>query len=82
MLYPPATLLIVDDEPSIRESLSLVLTEIGYSVRSAEDGFSALREIVNEAPDCCSPISICPVSPVSSCSPRFGAVFPPSGRLP
>ena len=46
-----ATLLIVDDEPSIRESLSYVLTEIGYRVRSAEDGFSALREIQNEAPE-------------------------------
>jgi CheY-like chemotaxis protein len=47
----PATLLIVDDESSIREALSLVLTEIGYSVRSAEDGFSALREIRNEVPE-------------------------------
>jgi DNA-binding NtrC family response regulator len=46
-----ATLLIVDDESSIRESLSQVLTEIGYRVRSAEDGFSALREIMNEAPE-------------------------------
>jgi CheY-like chemotaxis protein len=45
-----ATLLIVDDEPAIRESLSQVLTEIGYSVRFAEDGFSALREIHNEVP--------------------------------
>jgi CheY-like chemotaxis protein len=44
-------LLIVDDEPSIRESLSLVLTEIGYSVRAAEDGFSALTEIRMEIPD-------------------------------
>ncbi len=44
-------LLIVDDEPSIRESLSCVLTEIGYSVRSAEDGFSALIEIRVEIPD-------------------------------
>lgn len=46
----PATLLIVDDEPAILESLFQVLTEIGYSVRSAEDGFSALREIHNEVP--------------------------------
>jgi CheY-like chemotaxis protein len=46
-----ATLLIVDDEASIRMSLSHVLTEIGYSVRSAEDGFSALAEIRNEIPD-------------------------------
>ena len=51
MPNPQATLLIVDDESSIRESLSQVLTEIGYSVRSAEDGFSALREIRNEVPE-------------------------------
>jgi DNA-binding NtrC family response regulator len=32
---PLATLLIVDDEPSIRNSMAQVLTEIGYLVRSA-----------------------------------------------
>ena len=46
-----ASLLIVDDEPSIRESLSFVLTEVGYSVRATEDGFSALIEIQKEIPD-------------------------------
>ncbi|MGA3010021.1 MAG: response regulator [Terracidiphilus sp.] len=46
----PATLLIVDDDPSIRELLSQVLSEIGYSVRTAEGGISALREIQNEVP--------------------------------
>jgi CheY-like chemotaxis protein len=46
-----AKLLIVDDEPSIRTSMSLVLTEIGYWVRSAEDGFSALVEMRKELPD-------------------------------
>jgi CheY-like chemotaxis protein len=46
-----ARLLIVDDEPSIRMSMSLVLAEIGYPVRSAADGFSALVEIRHEAPD-------------------------------
>jgi CheY-like chemotaxis protein len=45
-----ATLLIVDDEPSVRESLSYVLAEIGYRVRSAEDGFSALYEMRQEVP--------------------------------
>jgi CheY-like chemotaxis protein len=44
-------LLIVDDEPAILLSLSQVLTEIGYCVRSAEDGFAALREIGNEVPE-------------------------------
>ncbi len=44
-------LLIVDDELSVRESLSFVLAGIGYSVRVAEDGFSALTEIRTEIPD-------------------------------
>ena len=44
-------LLIVDDEPSIRTSLSQVLAEIGYRVRTAEDGFSALIEMRKEIPD-------------------------------
>lgn len=44
-------LLIVDDEPSIRTSMSHVLIEIGYRVRTASDGFSALQEIRQEIPD-------------------------------
>ena len=48
---PLAKLLIVDDELSIRTSMAQVLTEIGYRVQSAEDGFSALVEIRNEIPD-------------------------------
>jgi CheY-like chemotaxis protein len=44
-------LLIVDDEPSIRSSMSHVLAEIGYGVRCAEDGFSALGELRKEIPD-------------------------------
>jgi CheY-like chemotaxis protein len=44
-------LLIVDDEPSIRASMSQVLNAIGYQVRSAEDGLSALDEIRTEVPD-------------------------------
>jgi DNA-binding NtrC family response regulator len=45
-----AKLLIVDDELSIRTSLSQVLTEIGHCVRSANDGFAALLEIRQEIP--------------------------------
>jgi CheY-like chemotaxis protein len=44
-------LLIVDDEELIRISLSHIFTELGYSVRSAEDGFSALFEIRQAIPD-------------------------------
>lgn len=46
-----ARLLIVDDERAIRTSLSCVLAEIGYMVRTAEDGFSALVEIAKEPPE-------------------------------
>ncbi len=46
-----ASMLIVDDKSSVRTSLSLALTEIGHSVRSAQDGFSALRELREEIPD-------------------------------
>ena len=44
-------LLIVDDEPSIRTTMSYVLNEIGYRVRTAEDGYSALHELRQEVPD-------------------------------
>jgi len=44
-------LLIVDDEVSLRASLSQIFTTFGHSVRSAEDGFSALGQIRNEMPD-------------------------------
>ncbi|HVC48050.1 MAG TPA: response regulator [Terracidiphilus sp.] len=50
---PDATkrLLIVDDEECIRTTLSLVFAELGYQVRTALDGFSALRKIRLENPD-------------------------------
>jgi CheY-like chemotaxis protein len=44
-------LLIVDDDASVRMSLSQIFTEFGHTTRSAEDGFSALREIRTEIPD-------------------------------
>ncbi|MGO4457280.1 response regulator transcription factor [Streptomyces sp. NBC_01276] len=43
------SVLVVEDDPSIRQSLIEVLAEQGYAVRSAADGFGALRE-VTQAP--------------------------------
>ena len=43
--------LIVDDELSVRTSMSQLLTEVGYRARTAEDGFSALVELRKEVPD-------------------------------
>ena len=44
-------MLVVDDDPAIRNILSVVLGEIGYQVRAVEDGFAALIEIRKDAPD-------------------------------
>ncbi|WP_263379934.1 response regulator [Granulicella paludicola] len=38
-------LLVVDDEPQIRTVMEQVFTQLGYSVRTASDGFSALRQL-------------------------------------
>jgi len=51
MREPRGTLLIVDDDPVIRASMHVCLTEIGYKVRLAKDGLDALIAISEEAPD-------------------------------
>jgi two-component system response regulator AtoC len=39
------TVLVADDEPSLRHILTLVLTDRGYEVRAVADGDEALREL-------------------------------------
>ena len=51
MLYMPEKLLIADDDISILTVLSQHFSELGYCVRCAEDGSSALSEIEKELPD-------------------------------
>ena len=45
------SLLIVDDDPSIRFSLCEIFRCMGHAVRTAEDGFCALHEIGSSIPD-------------------------------
>ena len=45
------TILVVDDEPSIVEIVTLYLQRAGYTVRSAADGHAALRALTAEKPD-------------------------------
>jgi DNA-binding response OmpR family regulator len=45
------TILVVDDEPSISEVVSLYLQRAGYTVRLAHDGRSALAELTRALPD-------------------------------
>jgi CheY-like chemotaxis protein len=48
---PSTEILVVDDDPDLRQLLSLVLLKLGYTVRSVEDGFSALAAIRTTVPD-------------------------------
>ncbi|MFD0690176.1 response regulator transcription factor [Actinomadura fibrosa] len=47
----PARILIVDDEPAVRESLSSSLQFEGYEVAEAADGVTALERVEAERPD-------------------------------
>jgi len=48
-MYP--SILIVDDEPSIRQSLSGLLTDEGFIVSTAANGYEAMKIIEAESPD-------------------------------
>ncbi|MGW6500140.1 response regulator [Nonomuraea angiospora] len=48
---PAAKVLVVDDEPNIRELLSEALELNGFTVRTASDGRRALAEVARERPD-------------------------------
>ena len=45
------TILVVDDEPNVRQYLSTVLEDAGFNVVSAGDGVEALEIIKRKAPD-------------------------------
>jgi DNA-binding response OmpR family regulator len=47
----PATVLIVEDDPSLRQLYEKVLTLEGYAVIAAEDGVEALRHVETVAVD-------------------------------
>jgi two-component system response regulator MprA len=44
-------LLVVDDDPSVREALALVLDLNGFEVATAADGREAIRTLAHESPD-------------------------------
>jgi DNA-binding NtrC family response regulator len=51
MLNNQGKLLIIDEDVSVRTSLSLVFSALGYCVRSSEDGRSGLSELTKDIPD-------------------------------
>lgn len=48
---PRKVVLVVDDEPSVRESLAMLLSDEGYDVSTAEHGFDALLQLKRRTPD-------------------------------
>jgi CheY-like chemotaxis protein len=50
-LSDPKTILLVDDEPSIRILSGALLSRAGYDVMVAADGFEALQKIREKLPD-------------------------------
>ena len=44
------TILVVDDEPLIRELVAMLLEDEGYTVVTADDGRAALEVVQQEAP--------------------------------
>jgi DNA-binding response OmpR family regulator len=45
------SILVVDDEPTARTMLRLILIRAGFEVREAQDGQAALKEIERNVPD-------------------------------
>jgi CheY-like chemotaxis protein len=47
----PPTILVVDDDPHIRNLLDRVLTQAGSDVEQADDGLAALAQVATHPPD-------------------------------
>jgi CheY-like chemotaxis protein len=47
----PPTILVVDDEPAVRDLVSGLLEDEGYTVHTAPDGLAAVEVVARESPD-------------------------------
>lgn len=45
------SVLVVDDEPTARSMLRLILVRAGFEVREAKDGYEALEQVEGKIPD-------------------------------
>ncbi len=51
MPAPAPSILLIDDEPSLLESLSILLSRRGYRVETAQSGRAGIRQLRKEKPD-------------------------------
>lgn len=58
-------ILVVDDEPDIRQSVKMILEKNGYDVSTAEDGDDCLKQIQQKKPDLILLDIMMPGTPVS-----------------
>jgi len=58
-------ILVVDDEPDIRESVKMILTKNGYNVITADNGDQCLQKAKQENPDLILLDIMMPGTPVS-----------------
>ena len=61
----PKTILVVDDEPDIRQSVKMILETNGYQVITAENGDDCLNKLKNLKPDLILLDIMMPGTPVS-----------------
>ena len=61
----PKTILVVDDEPDIRQSVKMILETNGYKVITAEDGDDCLLKLKDIKPDLILLDIMMPGTPVS-----------------
>ncbi|MCP4670075.1 MAG: response regulator, partial [Desulfobacula sp.] len=45
------TILVVDDEPDVREFLATCMKDAGFNVKLAEDGVDGMEKIIKYMPD-------------------------------
>ncbi|MGQ7387904.1 response regulator, partial [Streptococcus suis] len=65
-----ATVMVVDDEPTIRMLVTEVLCEMGHNVLEAGDAAAAMRLFATARPSTCSsPTSVCRARSTAASSP-------------
>ena len=68
------TIMVVDDEPDIRESVKMVLGKNGYKVITAVSGDDCLEKLKNSKPDLILMDIMMPGTPVKDVVPRIKGI--------
>jgi len=67
----PKTIMVVDDEPDIRETVKLILEKNGYKVITAVNGDDCLKKLKTNKPDLILLDIMMPGTPVKDVVPKI-----------